>query len=486
MSCLAHSSGRSAHALLCCLALSRCTPPDPPDPTGTTQGSSSTAVAGSSTGASSTGASSSTGESSTGASSTGASSTGASSTGASSTLPEDASSGSGDASSSGSTGTGDTGGESGSDGTGGDACVQNFELLQLASCYEKVDTPYVLVGSLQPRTGDFDGDGHADILLLGLDAGISVLAGDGTGALADPVFTALAEPAHEGAVGDFDADGVTDVFVSVAGAPPRVELFEGLGDGTFELRAAFDSNYTTVGTDLSVGDFDGDGDLDAASLHQGLGDLVGKHVGSFTNQGGGTWSFIEQQFQILKSDIKFDSAPGIMLPVNVAGDHPDLLAADHRSIAHFYRLRTDGQGGFFAAEKIVSLPMAHHAVAYDLEGDGVDEIAGAFRHDLNPALFKKTGDAWSPLSDDSVPDWARGAALGEVIRDPRPDIVVMWDTQGLIGAAAINPDGTLDTVYYLGLGAGYSTFALADLNEDGNSDFVLVTPGGVVRLMLSE
>lgn len=354
----------------------------------------------------------------------------------------------------------------------------------MVPCYVWVDTPYVLTGSVRPRVGDFDGDGHADVLLFGLADGMGVLLGDGTGALADPILTALAEPAHGSAVGDFDADGLTDVFLSVEGAPPRVEFYEALGDGTFTMKAAFDSAYSTVGTDHAVGDFDGDGDLDAATLHQGVDDVIAKHVGSFTNKGGGAWGFKEQQFPELKSDILFDAWPGIMLSINISGDHEELLAADQRSVGVFSRLRTDGQGGFVFIEKYNGLSMAHDAVAHDLEGDGVDELAGLFYGSPSVALFKKNG-AWSSPDDNSYGYWGQAAAIGEVLRDPRSDLVILWDN--LLGAAALNLDGSVDVEATLWIGGGIEAFALADLNEDGNSDFVVsMKDSHKVTLRLSE
>ncbi|MGH9110927.1 MAG: FG-GAP repeat domain-containing protein, partial [Acidimicrobiales bacterium] len=108
-------------------------------------------------------------------------------------------------------------------------------------------------GSYRPFTGDFDGDGRADIFWYGPgSAPDSIwLARGGTS------FAHLARPVsgtYQPLVGDFDGDGRSDIVWYAPGADPD-SVWLSAGDGTFVRSVRnVDGDY-----DPLVGDFDGDG-----------------------------------------------------------------------------------------------------------------------------------------------------------------------------------------------------------------------------------
>jgi subtilisin-like proprotein convertase family protein len=78
-------------------------------------------------------------------------------------------------------------------------------------------------------TGDFDADGHADVALAERGAAfLTLLAGDGTGALGAPTEIPLAGPVDALAAGEVNrSDGLVDLVVAVSTpAGPRLEVFE--------------------------------------------------------------------------------------------------------------------------------------------------------------------------------------------------------------------------------------------------------------------
>jgi tetratricopeptide (TPR) repeat protein len=135
--------------------------------------------------------------------------------------------------------------------------------------------------------GDFDDDGHTDLLLLGQDGHVRLLHNAGQGHFTDATAASglgAAGPAHAGAitVGDYDNDGALDVLVtSQDGAAPV--LYHNKGDGTFEVDARGSASLRALQAVTTSGatffDFDNDGFLDLV--------IVGRRVLLFHNDGRG-------------------------------------------------------------------------------------------------------------------------------------------------------------------------------------------------------
>jgi hypothetical protein len=129
---------------------------------------------------------------------------------------------------------------------------------------------------------DLNGDGNLDAVGYG-DWPVFAYQGNGRGGLVVASYFYPTSGTRALAVGDFTGDGIPDLAVS-GGA---VEIFTGLGDGTFEEPIVhFANGYEHTG--VAVADFNADGKLDAVTSDADTGtvsELLGNGDGTLTYAG---------------------------------------------------------------------------------------------------------------------------------------------------------------------------------------------------------
>jgi len=149
---------------------------------------------------------------------------------------------------------------------------------------------FTIVKGERIEIGDFDEDGHADIL-TGHGGHVTTWLGDGSGGFAPPILSSTGSGGTKYlATADFDGDGHLDVAGSGFGSTivgENLVILLGYGDGAFRppvvYNAMFSLQYSGLGG-LDVLDADGDGDLDLVGGCYGAQD-----VALFLNNGDGTF-----------------------------------------------------------------------------------------------------------------------------------------------------------------------------------------------------
>lgn len=307
------------------------------------------------------------------------------------------------------------------------------------------DEPRAIAGGV--AAGDYDGDGQIDLYAVRGDAGANLLfhnLGDGTfEEVAALVGVALTGVSSSGPVFvDIDGDGYLDLFVGGVGGTP-VSVFRNEGDGTFEDVTALTG--FGVGKDVfsaAFGDYDRDGDLDAALTHWRTPLLAGVTSETLWRNEGG-FAFVD-----------------VSLPSGIAavlyGDA--FLGLDLTFTPNFVDIDSDGWLDLLLANDFKQSKVLHN------EGDGT------FADDTDLAVITDEngmGAAVGDYDNDGVLDWFVSS-----IWDPAGFTIESW---GVTGNRLYrgNGDGTFtDVTTAAGVREGYwgwgSTFA--DFDNDGNLD----------------
>jgi len=300
---------------------------------------------------------------------------------------------------------------------------------------------------LSVAVGDFNGDGHQDIV-VGLQGDefsgpLATLSGDGTGKFGPPI-TFLADNTDIGSyavtqiiAADLNGDGLTDlVLVDQGGIEFRagVHSYLSLGNGTFK-----DAQFVQGNIAVALGDMDEDGCLDAVSVNPiGLVSIAkGFCDGTFDTVGGISMGAGEQPVSVALADMNGDG-------------HLDVVAAG----ANF------GSGGVFGQDA-TNLVMV-------LPGDGRGNLGLSHVYRSEPSMF---GLALTDLNGDGHPDVIAAS------QDTDTASVFLNDGHGALPGPTGEYIGYGDNAgasFSGALNAPFSNFFVRDIDGDGKPDLALV------------
>ena len=347
---------------------------------------------------------------------------------------------------------------------------------------------------------DFNGDGKLDVLTVSSGTGtgpgaLSLLPGDGTGLLGAAINSTVQEYPTALATGDFDGDGKLDAVVignAVPDATPRLALLKGQGDGHF----AGEQDYalSNLANGLAIGDFNGDGHLDVA-----VG--VQPQVGSTGDSG--VYVLFGKADGTLATPVKIDAsrAPSGIESADLNGDgRADLVITDEGVFASDPTQRVSGavhiyfgnaDGTFTAAPSPVTAATNYLQVKLgDLNGDGKPDLIlsgatdGGPTVSYAPAVYTLLGNgdgtfkaavATPLLGTDGF--GATALVVADFNGDGHLDVATA-NTQDYTEILFGQGDGTLVKTV-LALGQLPADVGAVDLNGDGMPDLLLSLNGGV-------
>ncbi|RMH27388.1 MAG: hypothetical protein D6693_05425 [Planctomycetota bacterium] len=321
------------------------------------------------------------------------------------------------------------------------------------------------------RTGDLTGDGYADIAVANSqrdDVAILINNGDATFTLGAPVPTPILP--FDVTIADFNGDTLGDLAVAFFGTTPTDPPHNG-GVGVYLSTAPgrfAPGVFYAAGADphnVDVGDLDGDGDIDIVAFAQTSSEfavLLNTGDGAFTGPDLYPTGRVPQ-----------DGALG-----DLDGDG-DLDAVGGSAFDNNFAVHINKGDGTFAETGFVEMVSAFHIAIGDLTGDGADEVVVQssatsvdviqIRDDrsfirLGPFLINEQGLASRdkrtvPIDADFTTD------LGFVNVFPGPGFVRGDGAGNLLQPVIpiVDVDG--------------NELRFADLDNDGDQDFLFVTTG---------
>lgn len=354
-------------------------------------------------------------------------------------------------------------------------------------------SPFATAGLMPSAldTGDFNGDGHLDVVTsnFGQYEGTSMMFGDGNGGL---TLFGLSIPGPGYAYGitaaDFNADGLLDI-ATTAGEVFTRTLYVRLGDGNGNLLPFYIHPVNPLNPRFVVsGDFNTDSFIDAA-----ISDVhVPGDINVFLNQGDGSLA--------IAPNSPFDA--GSLHVWGFAADdinddgQQDFITANHSPLVSV--LLGDGASDFALVPGMpvdAGVNTAYGVALADFNDDGFQDVAVADNNMVGDSVGVLLGDGTGNLAPMPGSPFVTGGgphfsvAAGDFDLDGRQDIVV--------------PNIQNDSVsVLLNTGTGFtpapgSPFAtgsteprmvvVEDFNEDGLPDLAIANyTGNSVSILLNQ
>ena len=332
---------------------------------------------------------------------------------------------------------------------------------------------------------DLNKDGRLDLIVASEEAKtVTVMIGEKGRApfrAATARTITLTESPGEMAVGDVNSDGHLDLALDHHESY-NVTLLLGNANGSFSTAPnspiVMKQGQHPHTHGLGLGDFNGDGKLDLATVNNEDNDIsvaFGDGRGGFTNAPGSPFAVGPSPYPLTLADVNGDGRLDIVSNASATGPNRAQQLATSRALT---LLIGDGHGGFKRNDVPLRTGQPWSAAVGDLNGDRKPDLV-ATHHDqssLTVLLSDGAGGfreiAGSPF-DMGHNVWR--VALADVNRDKRLDViaaggdsvrVLLGDGTGNLKPAPLSPFATASGTWRLALG---------DINADGKPDVVTST-----------
>jgi hypothetical protein len=320
---------------------------------------------------------------------------------------------------------------------------------------------------------DFNRDGHQDIAVACQSDTLSIMLGDGKNAFSTLPISSFVPGPNSIAAADLNGDGTTDlVTANLNGSSASV--FLGNGDGTFRVSNPIALPARAIS--VAILDVNGDGKPDVLELTQGVNDLV-----VLTGKGDGTFN-VPTVFNAGGSPLPSWNDRSLVLADFNGDGKPDVVAVTEG--LNVSLLLGMGDGTFApSAQSILTGAGTAWVAAGDLNGDKIVDFVVANSAGNSVSIFTgKANNQFTPGATYPVGTDPEFVSLADLNNDGHLDIVVVCKgdsvTPGSVVILLGNGDGTFTpAAASLAPGQAPIAAAVADFNNDGKLDLAVVDEG---------
>jgi hypothetical protein len=328
------------------------------------------------------------------------------------------------------------------------------------------------VGTPEPAVADLLKTKRSD-LIIPTATGVLVTFSNAGGVLRAPAAfqanSGVSAPANLLATADFNGDGKADL-VTVTSLGTSVVLSN--GNGTFKQPALLDSNLTT---DVAVGDVNNDGKPDIVVLTPNSLDV-------FLGNGDGT-------FQSAKTKVVGGNPSALTL--GMFGSNGKMAIALTDALHNYVNILTGNGDGTFSIGATYAAGIQPCAIVpADLNGDGKTDLAVASVFSNNITVLLSNGNGtFAPGVTYGTGQGPIGLAVADLNGDNHPDIVTADALGSDVSILLGNGNGTFKAATAIPLPNQPSAIVAADFNGDGASDLAVGLSAGAdysVMIFLGE
>ena len=338
------------------------------------------------------------------------------------------------------------------------------------------------VGPVDVASGDFNGDGHCDLVSIDYNdnpnhgiQSFSLMLGNGKGGFSMPVATPLDSEPVSVVVDNFNQDTYPDILIVTD--DQELVMYPGNGNGTFG--APVITSFPMGVKHLDFGDLEADGDSDCLFLTTYSSVYLGVNNGS----GSFLWNEFETDSYLSAASFGYVDADTVLDLIFMGNIYTGYSESEYGR--QVYLGNGDGTFGSELRQYVTENVSAPWLIVADINSDNHGDIIGGEIYSLIVSFGDGTGLFSSPRGflKGNVSSDSSYAVAGDFNGDGHIDVVTNYE-EG-ISFLAGNGDGTFEAVEGIRAGSRRRYGSVGDFNGDKILDIV-VSSGGTTGELPSD